>query len=159
LLAVLQERESRGHAYLTASAAQGLGVLNALLELIHANAAQPGLAQLFTIISAESISDEHPAHKWFADRYNRVVDHFRRELEAAQQAGQIRPDVDPVATAHWVVAMADGLRLQWLLNLDDVDHVMLLNEFLTLVRAHLTGVPASPGPREWTLGRSCCSSL
>jgi len=42
-------------------------------------------------------------------------------LADAEQRGQLRPDVDCTSAARAVVALMDGLQIQWLLHRDEVD--------------------------------------
>jgi len=98
---------------------------------------------------------DHPAHEWFKQRYEDIVEKYGREFERALEDGTVREDLDPETAARWLIAMADGLRLQWLLHPDVVDHVRLLREFIAFVRAYLTGAPYdanSSADVEFTIG-------
>jgi AcrR family transcriptional regulator len=105
-------------------------VLEVLLELCRQNADRPGIVRLFTILAAESVDPDHPAHGWFVDRY-----HDRRVALAAQLAqerseGTVAADVDPDEAAAQILAMFDGLQIQWLLDPDGTDMVALFGDFL-----------------------------
>jgi AcrR family transcriptional regulator len=118
LLAVLQEREERGRAVMEQQRAAGLDYVEGFLEVLRANAKAPALTQLFTVLSAESITDDHPAHAWFAARYQRLVEEATAEISA----GALPPGIDAETAARWLIALADGMRLQWLLD-PSVDRV------------------------------------
>ena len=58
-----------------------------------------------------------------------------------QRLGLIRDDVDPELIAAQILAMFDGLQLQWLLDPDEVDMVTALGDYLGDLRSRL----APPG--------------
>ncbi len=87
-------------------------VLDALME--H-NAGQREIVRLYTVLNAESLNPDHPAHEYFTRRY---VDSFER-LWAL-----LTPHfADADAMAHDVIAAMDGAQLQWLRFPDSVDLV------------------------------------
>jgi AcrR family transcriptional regulator len=108
--------------------------LDVLVELCRQNAERPGIVRLFTILAAESVDDDHPAHDWFLERY-RVR---RRELVAAlgdeQREGRIAADLDVGALAAQILALFDGLQIQWLLEPGSIDMVAVLEDFLDRLR-------------------------
>jgi len=87
-----------------------------LIDVMRHNADVPGLVQLYAQLSTEASHPEHAAHDFFTQRYAVL----RRELGAAVQAAQERGelstllDADSVATV--LLASADGLQTQWMLE-------------------------------------------
>ena len=79
------------------------------------NAQQPEIVQLFTVLEAEALSPSHPAHEFFVTRQARLVSSF-----AALADG--RTD-DPERLARQIVAMMDGLQIQWLRSPENIDLV------------------------------------
>ncbi len=70
------------------------------------NAGQPEIVRLFAVLAAESLTRNHPAHAYFRERQERVVVAF---------AGLARGVTDrPEQLARHVVALMDGLQVQWL---------------------------------------------
>ena len=121
LLAVLEHRDEVDGRWLTGGAPAGAGALHRLADLADVNAGRRGIVELFTVLSAEATAADHPAHAWFADRYRRTVAAIADAYEAARAAGDLRPGIEPVAAARHLVALMDGLQLQWLLGDDELD--------------------------------------
>lgn len=72
------------------------------------NATQPEIVRLFTVLAAESLEPAHPAHAYFVRR---------QELAAAAYATLAAQLTDrPDLLARQIMAMMDGLQIQWLRN-------------------------------------------
>lgn len=87
-----------------------------LVRTAFANEKRPGIVQAYTVLSAESVTDDHPARDYFEERYTTL----RREVTAAfhelcAQEGVRDPDTIAAASAA-ILAVMDGLQLQWLLH-------------------------------------------
>ncbi|MFE0102578.1 TetR/AcrR family transcriptional regulator [Streptomyces sp. NPDC059009] len=136
LMAVLEAREERtrsGFGPLRAAADSDdvRDLFRALLALAAYNLTQPGLIQLYTKLAAEAGGDrEHPAHAYFAERYRRVAGDVAEMLQRGLDAGQLKPDTDPHRTAVEILAVSDGLQMQWAIAEGDLD-------FMGVYRAHL----------------------
>jgi AcrR family transcriptional regulator len=135
LLALRHERDSERVKAL--ASVRGGRILDALLVLAAKNADTPGLVRLFTILAAESVDDDHPGHDWFVQRYRRSRGFVAERLSEEQRVGLIRDDVDPDLVAAQILAMFDGLQLQWLLEPDEVDMVAALDDYLGDLRSRL----------------------
>jgi AcrR family transcriptional regulator len=79
------------------------------------NAIQPEIVRLFTVLAAESLEPAHPAHAYFARRQETAAAAY------AALAGHLtdRPDL----LARQIIAMMDGLQIQWLRNPETTDLV------------------------------------
>lgn len=135
LIAVLEERdrvdrERFGQAILE----ERLHLLEGLRALVAHNETLPGLVQLFIVLAAESIQPEHPAHGYFSDRYQQVRDSMIELLRKCQQSGEIRTDVSAEDLAAMVVALMDGLQIQWLYHPGQVKMSAVFNAFLGLLQ-------------------------
>ena len=86
--------------------------------------------RLFTILAAESVDDDHPAHDWFLDRYRERRRTLADRLSAAQRDGHIDRALDPEKVASEILALFDGLQIQWLLDPEGVDMVAVFEDFL-----------------------------
>ena len=146
LIAVLEHRETLARR--TRPAHEGLALLNGLRELVAYNATMPGLIQLFVTLSAEATDPAHPAHDFFVARYEDVTQYFVDQLAAAREDGQISPHVDLTEAAQQLIAVVDGLQVQWLLN-DKVDMVAVFDQFLEGFR-HVIKVPSPSRLRSTT---------
>jgi AcrR family transcriptional regulator len=130
LLEVLRYREERGLEYVAHAVEEGESYAEALLELCAANAQTPGLVRLFAVLAAESVDDDHPAHELFRERYRHLRRLASARLANEQRAGRLSPDLDPEKLAPQLLALFDGLQLQWLLEPEAIDMVELLRDFL-----------------------------
>jgi AcrR family transcriptional regulator len=143
LLALRQERDAARVEALASE--RGGRILDALLVLAATNADSPGLVRLFTILAAESVDDDHPGHDWFVERYRQSRRFVAERLIEEQRVGLIRDDVDPEVIAAQILAMFDGLQLQWLLAPDEVDMVAALDAYVGGLRSQLAPLaPAGP---------------
>jgi AcrR family transcriptional regulator len=116
LTAVLDERDlASTEAAGRAEVATG-SYLGGMVQIVADNAQQPNIARLFTILSAEATSEDHPAHEFFRARYERVAGEVKDMLKGAMDHGEISPDVNLEQAARVVLATMAGLQLQWLLD-------------------------------------------
>ena len=130
LLAVLEHRDEVAQAAIRESAASGADELRGLVELVAGNAARPDIVELFATLSAEAAAADHPGHAFFAHRYRQVVARLTAAFEAARAEGALRPGVEPEPSARELVALMDGLQIQWLYDPHSVD-------MAAVVAAHL----------------------
>jgi hypothetical protein len=86
--------------------------------------------ELHVIVSAEGTSVDHPRRDYFVERYTRVLELTRRAFEKAAAEGQLRPEVDCASAARTLIALMDGLQVQWLLDRDGVDMAADLRRYL-----------------------------
>ena len=92
------------------------------------NMTVPGLVQLFATMSTAASDADHPAHEFFVARYERLRDEFTKDIERRIGEGELAESVDPARLASIMIAVADGLQVQWLLDpeLDMPDHIEYL---------------------------------
>lgn len=136
LQAVLEHHEQKDlEQYLAASVArqQNAPELFKLLEgLVAQNEKIPGLIQLFTVLVGESIRSDHPSHDYFVERYRHgremYVRHFFTSLK-----DRIPPDVDVKELSALIMAVMDGLQIQWLLDPKKVDMTKTFNLFSRII--------------------------
>jgi AcrR family transcriptional regulator len=121
LAAVLEHRDEHSNEQFEFDRAAGRPALQDLVDLAAYNATTPGVVQLFCTLSAEATSPEHPAHQYFKDRSKMTVGLVRQSIESVRHQGGLRAGVDPASAARQMIAMWDGLQIQWLLDPDSVD--------------------------------------
>lgn len=102
-----------------------------LADLVDYNATRPGIVQTYTVLSADSVTDGHPAREYFHDRYARVRTGVTRMLE--RHADELPPGLTAEQVAPIAIAVLDGLQLQWLLDPDEVDMPASFRNFLELI--------------------------
>lgn len=144
LLEVLEFRDRDDVAHLAERHIPGGPALFAhLVATAQRNALRPGIVQVFTVLSAESVTEDHPATEYFQERYRNLrveIDAAFREL--CTQEGVTEPKtIDKGAAA--ILAVMDGLQLQWLLDPSAVD-LAGASEFA--IEAIVNGV-LKPGPQ------------
>ena len=146
LLALRQERDAERVREL--ASVRGGRILDALLALGARNADSPGLVRLFTMLAAESVDDDHPGHDWFVARYRRSRSFVAERLTEEQRVGMIREDVDVELVAAQILAVFDGLQLQWLLDPDEVDMLTALDDYIGDLRERLAAPGVSAGSSD-----------
>lgn len=111
----------------------GEGMIDAFVAAIGHNAEVPGLVQLYTSLSAEAVDPDHDAHDFFARRFRNLRPLLAAAVEQAKVEGRIRPEVDGHRLATILIALADGLQTQWLIegDIDMADHVAYLLELVS----------------------------
>ncbi|GAA2936460.1 TetR/AcrR family transcriptional regulator [Microbacterium luteolum] len=120
-----------------------------LVRTAFANEKRPGIVQAYTVLSSESVTDDHPGREYFEERYTTL----RREVTAAfhelcAQEGVDDPQSIAAASAG-ILAVMDGLQLQWLLHPGTIE-LGGASEFA--IRAIVNGV-LHPGPELGTYSR------
>ena len=138
LQAVLRERDRRDHERIRRDRvgaadgagsgaggdgieADGLSMLADLVALVAHNETIPEIVNLFAVLSAEAGAPGHPAHDYFVRRYAASRRNFEQTLRLARDQGVLADGVDPAAFALELVALMDGLQVQWLLDRDQID--------------------------------------
>jgi AcrR family transcriptional regulator len=116
-----------------------LPAIDTLIQAAEHNSREPGLVRLYVLISAESTGEDGPARDFFVDRYRRILRQLTEDVERRQSAGELPSDVDPADLASLLVAAADGLQVQWLLDPDSVDMPERLRRLWALLTRASTG--------------------
>jgi AcrR family transcriptional regulator len=134
LLALLERRDQHDRDRVSDGVAAHASLRHALLALCAENAAAPAMVQLFTVMAAESIEPAHPGHAWFRDRYRDRRASLAEHVAAAQERDELDRGLDPESTATQLIAVLDGLQVQWLLDPERVDMTATLRDFLDTLR-------------------------
>ncbi len=131
----------------------GTDLFRHLVRTAFLNARRIGIVQAYAVLSAESVTDDHPARAYFESRYQTL----RGEVAAAfellcRERGVELPETVGRASAA-ILAVMDGLQVQWLLDPTQLD----LGEasafaIEAIVSAVLTPQPSPLGdPATWPL--------
>ena len=115
LVAVLENADS-AHADSFQADTRKEGVAHAVLQFVRRNIERPEMLRLLALMAAEASAPDHPAHEWFRDRYEQVVALLATAVRRDQDEGRISNRRHPELIAAALVAMWDGLQLQWLID-------------------------------------------
>jgi AcrR family transcriptional regulator len=108
------------------------GRLADIERLVAYNATRAGLVQSFTVLSAESVTEDHPAREFFTERYQQVRSDLAR-LIRAELGDPVPSGVTADDAAALLVAVMDGLQQQWLLEPGAIDMPALVAAFNRLL--------------------------
>ncbi|MET8824900.1 TetR/AcrR family transcriptional regulator [Streptomyces sp. NPDC004610] len=117
--------------------------LDLLTSLVDYNAMRPGIIQTFSALLGESVTEGHPARRYFTERYTRVREAMTAVLRA-EYGDRLPNGLTPERTAPLLVAVMDGLQYQWLLDPESVDMPGAFRDFLRLLGED----PGDSGPTE-----------
>jgi AcrR family transcriptional regulator len=135
LMEVLAERDRLDREKFDPSLHAGVkSPLTSLQELVEYNETVPGLVQLFTVLVAESIDENHPGHDFFKQHYQNLREQNIAVLKEAQARGEIRSDIPAEDLVIMLFAMMDGLQVQWLYDPEHIKMAHLFEQFLKLFR-------------------------
>ncbi|GAA2831633.1 TetR/AcrR family transcriptional regulator [Nonomuraea rubra] len=119
LAAVLEERDRvNGELFFAGfdATADGLDYFSRLARLVEYNATVPELVRLYAVLSVEAADPAHPAHAYFVDRHAHIRRDIRDALEELHARGLVRPGTDIAGADSDLMALIDGLQVQWLLD-------------------------------------------
>ncbi|OYC97977.1 TetR/AcrR family transcriptional regulator [Microbacterium sp. Yaish 1] len=122
LLEVLEHRDQTDVADLDGGRIPGgMALFRHLVRTAMMNMRRAGLVQTYAVLSAESVTDDHPGRAYFEHRYTEL----RRDLrEAFERICEERGITDPGSIEYGaaaILAVMDGLQVQWLLDPTAVD--------------------------------------
>ncbi len=118
LMAVLQRRDDVEGEPVDFHRLHGRALLEHLVAGAAKNATERGIVELFANLSVEAAGPGHPAHEFFVGRYASLRATLIEGLEELASAHALRPGVLPPMAAAHLIALMDGLQIQWLLDPD-----------------------------------------
>ncbi|MEU9113096.1 TetR/AcrR family transcriptional regulator [Streptomyces sp. NPDC048483] len=142
LVAVLEARD-RWDLASSAAAAAGTWRTESLTQLVDYNATRPGIVQTYTVLSADSVTEDHPARAFFESRFRAVRESMAAALRA-EFGGTLPGGLTPERAAPLLVAVMDGLQLQWLLDPENVDMPGAFRDFVAMLQEDASGGPHPP---------------
>jgi AcrR family transcriptional regulator len=108
--------------------------LTHLEQVVEFNAERPGVVQTYTALAAESATGQHPAREFFTDRYAAAREALT-ELLRAEFGDRLPGGLTPEEVAPLLIAVIDGIQIQWLLAPDEVDMPTVFRNFIALLTA------------------------
>jgi len=122
LVEVLRDRDTSGRQdFERAERPEGIDFLQHVLRTVAKNTERTGIVQAYTVLSSESVTEEHPAQDWFRDRFDGLRADLTEALRVACGPGEPVSDEQLAMGASALIAVMDGLQVQWLLQPDAVD--------------------------------------
>ncbi|MFM6978312.1 MAG: TetR/AcrR family transcriptional regulator [Micrococcales bacterium] len=116
LTAVLEYRDALTRDQFGVAKDSGIDFVKSWLSLIDYNVSIPGMIELFCVISAEATKENHPAHAFFKNRYSETIELAKAAMADLQKNGHVYQDLNPEDLGRALVALSDGLQVQWLLD-------------------------------------------
>jgi AcrR family transcriptional regulator len=138
LLEVLSYRDETDVAHLAGKHIPGgVDLFRHLVRTAVLNSQRAGIVQAYAVLSADSVTDDHPAREFFEGRYLTLRAEVRTAFQELCDAKGVtdRSKIEDGAAA--ILAVMDGLQVQWLLAPDEVD-LARSTEFA--IRAIVAGV-------------------
>lgn len=122
LLEVLQHRDETDVADLEEQhIPDGMPLFRHLVRTAFVNAHRAGIVQAYVVLSAESVTDDHPGREFFQQRYTTLRSEVAHAFAVVcAERGITEPETVGLASAS-ILAVMDGLQVQWLLAPDAVD--------------------------------------
>jgi len=122
LLEVLSYRDESDVAHLEGKHIPGgLGLFQHLVKTARLNMERPGIVQAYAVLSAESVTDDHPARAFFDERYTILRGEVGQAFRVICAERGVTDESKIAHGAAAILAVMDGLQVQWLLNPDAVD--------------------------------------
>lgn len=139
LLAVMQEQDSLLTAWMQSDFDSPRAALERLMDRIQTRLAVPALVPLQNLVCAEGILVDHAAHAYFTSRYRKLLERFEDLFESLAAKDELVHLASPRFHAFWLVALLDGLRIQWVYDRDTDSYMAALREHLKFIMLIKTG--------------------
>ncbi|WP_062305182.1 TetR/AcrR family transcriptional regulator [Demequina subtropica] len=99
----------------------GTELFRHLVRTAFANEERPGIVQAYAVLSAESVTDGNPGREYFEQRYTQLRSEVAQAFRVmCEERGIDAPATIDRASAS-VLAVMDGLQVQWLLDRGNVE--------------------------------------
>ncbi|WP_245741683.1 TetR/AcrR family transcriptional regulator [Herbiconiux ginsengi] len=144
LVAMLEYRDDADVAALEGKhLPEGAALFDHLVRTVRVNSERPGVVQLYTVLSADSVTEGHPAQEYFRSRF---VGLRAMVVKALHEVVPGIPDARLQLAASTIIALMDGLQTQWLLQPDAVDMSDAVRHGIDAVIAQLREEAAGAAP-------------
>jgi AcrR family transcriptional regulator len=114
-------------------AASGLASFAAVLAVVEADALMPDVVGLQSILIGEATARDHPAHDHYRSRYADFRTYLSRAFSAALDDGAAISQLDADELAAGLVALLDGLQVQWLYDRDAIRVGAIVDGYLAAI--------------------------
>ena len=121
LLEVLSYRDASDVADLEGKhIPDGIELFRHLVRTAFANARRAGIVQAYAVLSAESVTDDHPARSYFEARYRQLRGEVAHAFAVVCAERGVSSQATVAHASASILAVMDGLQVQWLLDPDAV---------------------------------------
>jgi hypothetical protein len=107
----------------------GLSAIRFWAYELRSDSALANLSRLTVVMTAEALDADFPAHEHFVGRHRRFRHLIARTLANGQRDGSIAKSVDPDRLAVEIIAFIQGAVLQWHLDPDAIDLVLVFDSY------------------------------
>ncbi|TBN57877.1 TetR/AcrR family transcriptional regulator [Glaciihabitans arcticus] len=122
LLEVLEHRDETDVAHLEGQhIPDGLALFRHLVKTAFLNAQRIGIVQAYAVLSAESVTDDHPGREFFQNRYRNLRDEVSHAFQVVCEERGVDNVANIADASAAILAVMDGLQVQWLLEPTAVD--------------------------------------
>lgn len=97
----------------------------------------PELMRLWAELAVAASRADHPAHKYFVERYAQARSRMTGPMDDLHATGELADGLDPHSAATLVQALLTGLQILWLLD-PELDIVTPFTRFMALVSGRTT---------------------
>ncbi|MET4783564.1 TetR/AcrR family transcriptional regulator [Glaciihabitans sp. UYNi722] len=108
-------------------------VLESVIEIMVDNARRPRLIELHSALSAEATAIDHPAHAHHAQLLQAWRLYLTEVFTELESQGALLPGMRPDIAAATLVAVQDGIQIQWLYDPHLVDMARVVTDYITAV--------------------------
>ncbi len=120
LIALLEYRDAADVANLEGKhVPRGADFLKHLILTAKENMFRPGIVQAYAVLCGESVTEDHPAQQFFRDRFAGLREMLVNALALITERAVDDDEIMTAASA--IIAVMDGLQVQWLLDADAID--------------------------------------
>ena len=122
LLEVLLHRDETDVAHLEGQhIPDGLPLFRHLVKTAFLNARRAGIVQAYAVLSAESVTDDHPGREFFQERYRNLRSEVAQAFAVVCADHGVENATSITDASAAILAVMDGLQVQWLLEPSAVD--------------------------------------
>ncbi|AQP48012.1 hypothetical protein BW730_11470 [Tessaracoccus aquimaris] len=143
LSALLDKRDERAMED-TQDLGRGARHLLAAFDFARSNAETPFEIDLFAVLSAEATRPDHPANDYMRRRYRWVAGMMEESFTVLHDEGHLVGGIEPAEAASQLIALWDGLQIQWLLGVGEVNIADRLESFTNLLLTRPLAELAAP---------------
>jgi AcrR family transcriptional regulator len=114
LVEVLRERDRQAVRAFADAGATVAEYFDRWVDVATWNEDRVDLAMLYTVLHAEALDPEHPAHDYMQERNEQVLALMRGALQRGIDTGELRGDIDVKRKADEIVSFIEGAHVMWM---------------------------------------------